>query len=129
MKKTKTIIICEYFLQLIIFAVSISISAHAEIDTLIFCPLYLLNLIICAFIAERVLLFELKTYSPQIHSQLHTSGKYVNNFKWIYYGFNSRSYDNGKDKTVKFCIKLSWLLYALAFIAMIVFDIRLEFHT
>ncbi len=113
MRKTKVTIVCFYILQLIL--ILIKVFANIELEAAELAAAFLVNLNICNFISTKVLMRELKEYSPKIYEVLYRDDGYVHGFLWASYAFGSRAADPEKDKSVKACIKAQLLLVVIIF--------------
>lgn len=121
MRKTKVTVICFYIIQLIL--ILIKVFAKIEMESAELAVAFVVNFIICNFVIEKVLMSELKEYSPKIYEVLHKDDGYAHGFLWVSYAFGSRAYDHGRDKSVKACIKAQLLLVVIIFAEMVVFNI------
>ncbi len=120
MQKTKVTVVCFYILQLIL--ILIKVFANIELEDAELAVAVVVNFIICNFVIEKVLMRELKEYSPKIYEVLYRDDGYVHGFLWVSYAFGSRAYDPEKDKEVKACIKAQMLLVVIIFAEMAVFN-------
>ncbi len=117
MRKTKVTVICFYIIQVILILIKVFANIEFESTELA----VVVNFIICNFVIEKVLIRELKEYSPKIYEVLYRDDGYVHGFLWASYAFGSRTYDPEKDKSVKACIKAQMLLVVIIFGEMVVF--------
>ncbi len=120
MQKTKVTVVCFYILQLIL--ILIMVFANIEMESVEFGVGCLINIAICDFVNTKVLMRELKEYSPKIYEVLYRDDGYVHGFLWVSYAFGSRAYDPEKDKNVKACMKAQMLLVVIIFGEMVVFN-------
>ncbi len=121
MRKTKVTVICFYIIQLIL--ILIKVFANIKMESVEFGVGCLINIAICSFVNTKVLMSELKEYSPKIYEVLYRDDGYVHGFLWVSYAFSPRTYDTEKDKSVKACIKAQMLLTAIIFAEIAVFNV------
>lgn len=125
MNKTKIAIRSVYLIHLIavVLIILIKIFTNIEIKPLEFSVTYLFGTVICAAVANKVFMSELKVYSQSIYDALYVKDGYVNGFLWLSYALDPRYYDSPKDKDVKLCLRAMLIWPVLAFVVIVAFNL------